>query len=127
MINAALPENVLKDIVQQMCDLQKHGGPDDGGLYSSATDSLVLGNRRLALLDLSAAGHQPMQSYDGRYQIVYNGELYNFKELRDELKAKGYNFSTKTDTEVIIKAYQAWGTNSFNRFSASVPLSIAPD
>ena len=88
MINAALPENVLKDTVQQMCDLQKHGGPDDGGLYTSATDSLVLGNRRLALLDLSAAGHQPM-SYQKRYFITYNGELYNFISLKEELKGLG--------------------------------------
>ena len=126
MINAALPENVLKDIVQQMCDLQKHGGPDDGGLYSSATDSLVLGNRRLALLDLSAAGHQPM-SYQNRYFITYNGELYNFMPLKEELKELGHQFHTHTDTEVILAAYAQWNTLAFARFNGMFAFAIWDD
>ena len=126
MINAALPENVLEDTVQQMCDLQKHGGPDDGGLYISATDSLVLGNRRLALLDLSAAGHQPM-SYQKRYFITYNGELYNFISLKEELKGLGHQFHTHTDTEVILAAYAQWNTLAFARFNGMFAFAIWDD
>jgi len=126
LINAALPENVLKDTVQQMCDLQKHGGPDDSGLYTSVADSLVLGNRRLALLDLSAAGHQPMV-YQNRYHITYNGELYNFISLKEELKNLGHSFHTHTDTEVILAAFAQWNTLAFARFNGMFAFAIWDD
>jgi asparagine synthase (glutamine-hydrolysing) len=78
---------------------------------------LVLGHRRLAIIDLSPAGHQPMASSDGRYWIVYNGEVYNYLELRSELESYGYTFRTNTDTEVILVAYQQWGIECLSRFN----------
>jgi asparagine synthase (glutamine-hydrolysing) len=81
-----------------------HRGPDDAGIYSDA--GIALGHRRLSIIDLSDAGHQPMQSADGRYLLVFNGEIYNFRELRTQLD---YPFRSHTDTEVLLAAWQAWG------------------
>ncbi|MDB5120187.1 MAG: hypothetical protein JWN56_1405 [Sphingobacteriales bacterium] len=102
--------------VQAMCDSMKHGGPDDGGIYINAETRVCLGNRRLSLLDLSQAGHQPMANLQQNLHITYNGEIYNFKELRTELKTYGYSFRSDTDTEVILVAYEHWKENSFGRF-----------
>lgn len=79
--------------------------------------TVSLGHRRLSILDLSNFGHQPMCSENGRYWIIYNGEIYNFKELREELIGLGYNFITSTDTEVILAAYQQWGVNCLDKFN----------
>src|SRR5688572_27848534 len=100
-----------------MCGLLKHGGPDDEGIYTSPANHLVLGHRRLALIDLSAAGHQPMPYCHGRYQLSYNGELYNYLEIKRELLAAGLVFTTESDTEVILAAFAKWGTASFSRFN----------
>ena len=78
---------------------------------------LALGHRRLSILDLSPAGHQPMCTSDRRYWIVYNGEVYNYRELRDELEAAGHTFSTGTDTEVVLHAYAEWGRDCLSRFN----------
>lgn len=123
MLNKAMPAEEITGIVQKMCDLQIHGGPDDGGIYTSVTDNLVLGNRRLALLDLSAAGHQPM-CYNDRFHITYNGELYNYISLKEELKCLGYQFNTHTDTEVILAAFSHWNTLAFARFSGMFAFAI---
>lgn len=85
---------------------------------------LALGFRRLAILDLSPAGHQPMASADGRYWIVYNGEIYNYLELRAELAARGYTFRTGTDTEVILAAYCQWGVECLNRLNGMWALAL---
>ncbi len=106
-----------------MCTILKHGGPDDEGLYASPADSLVLGNRRLALLDLTPAGHQPMQ-FESRYWITYNGELYNFPELKEELIGLGHKFHNHTDTEVILAAYAQWNVLSFSRLKGMFAFSI---
>src|SRR5262249_4759903 len=76
-----------------------------------------LGNRRLAILDVSTAGNQPMQTADGALAITYNGEIYNYKELREELKQLGHSFRTETDTEVVLHAYQQWGEDCLHRFN----------
>ncbi len=106
-----------------MCDEQKHGGPDDEGIWKDEPAGLVLGHRRLSLLDLSAAGHQPM-IYKDRYVISYNGEVYNFKILRKELEQLGHRFITQTDTEVILAAYEQWGTQSFARLEGMFAFAI---
>lgn len=85
---------------------------------------LALGHRRLSILDLSAAGHQPMFSEDGRYCIVHNGEIYNYKEIRKELIGKGEFFFSNTDTEVILKAYRAWGADCLRQFNGMWSLAI---
>ena len=100
-----------------MCRILKHGGPDDEGFYSCAEQHLVLGHRRLALIDLSPGGHQPMSYAGERYWISYNGELYNYPELKTELSGAGYFFNTTSDTEVILAAFAAWGINAFRRFN----------
>lgn len=114
----------LQEAGKAMCDILKHGGPDDGGIYSSAAHNLVLGNRRLALLDLSSAGHQPMTYADGRYTITYNGELYNFPELKKELLLKGFSFNSNSDTEVILASFAAWGTEAFEKFNGMFAFAL---
>jgi len=104
----------LADQVQQMCDLIAHRGPDGQGV--EVWPGVALGHRRLAIVDLSAAGHQPM-SRDGRFTIVYNGEVYNHHELRAELEALGHRFKSHTDTEVILAAYAQWGEDCLHRFN----------
>jgi len=81
------------------------------------TPVVGLGNRRLAILDTSAAGDQPMQTDDGRFCITFNGEIYNYEEIRHELKQTGYRFQTKTDTEVILRSYQQWGPECLHHFN----------
>ncbi len=109
-----------------MCDLLQHGGPDDEGIFTSAEENLVLGNRRLSLLDLSAAGHQPME-FNGRYTITYNGELYNFVALKNELIAAGVHFKTGTDTEVILAAFAKWNTQSFAKLNGMFAFALWDD
>lgn len=113
----------LETFVGRMNNSQRHRGPDDGGVFVDEKNGLVLGHRRLSILDVSSAGHQPM-SYAGKsekrkvksdkFLIVFNGEIYNFKELRKDLEEKGYEFKTKTDTEVILALYAEYGEESFS-------------
>lgn len=97
-----------------MMKILKHRGPDDEGVLLDG--NYALGHVRLSIQDLSKAGHQPMFCDDNRYAIIFNGEIYNFIELREELKVK-YNFVTSTDTEVILASYKAWGKECLNKFN----------
>lgn len=94
-----------------------HRGPDGEGTFVDDAARLALGHRRLSILDTSPAGHQPMQSVDGRYWITFNGEIYNFVELRAELASAGYRFATQSDTEVITAAFDRWGETCQFRFN----------
>ena len=107
-------------ITTAMRDTMIYGGPDDAGIY--VDDFIALGHRRLSILDLSSAGHQPMQWQS--YVIVYNGEVYNFKEIRDSLEKQGYTFETNTDTEVILKGYHCWGKELVQRFRGMFAFAI---
>jgi asparagine synthase (glutamine-hydrolysing) len=113
IVNDALAPQARKEIVKEMCTILQHGGPDDEGIYSNEDHALTLGHRRLSIIDLSAAGHQPMCYEDGRYVISYNGEIYNYLELKADLTASGYSFKTNSDTEVILAAFSKWGSRSF--------------
>ena len=124
IINPSIPIEELNRKVREMCDILKHGGPDGEGFYSAAGSHLVFGHRRLALIDLSEGGHQPMSYAGGRYWITYNGELYNYLELRAELVGAGFVFRTASDTEVILAAFSAWGTNSFQRFNGMFAFAL---
>ena len=102
----------------------KHGGPDDEGVYTDAPHHLVLGHRRLSLIDLSANGHQPMTYDEERYVITFNGEIYNYRELRISLIREGFSFKTESDTEVMLAAFAAWGTASFEKLNGMFAFAI---
>lgn len=106
------PDSVL---LKAMTDAIKHRGPDDEGFYLNGP--LGLGHRRLSILDLSDAGHQPMKSRRGDLWIIFNGEIYNYLEVRQELISLGYEFYTNSDTEVILVAYEHYGTDCLNKFN----------
>jgi asparagine synthase (glutamine-hydrolysing) len=109
-------------VVASMLDLLGHRGPDDAGMMIDV--SCVLGHRRLSIIDLSSAGHQPMASADGRLWITYNGEVYNYVELRAQLEASGRRFRTKTDTEVLLQAYEEWGEAALDRVNGMFAFAI---
>lgn len=115
-------EPVSPVLLRRMTDAIAHRGPDGEGFY---TDSFIgLGHRRLAIIDLSPAGHQPMLTPDGQFSIVYNGEVYNFQELRLELEALGHHFRSRTDSEVVLHAYAEWGEHCVNRFNGMFAFAI---
>ena len=114
---------ILND-VKYMCNAMKHGGPDDEGFYADDTIGLQFGHRRLALIDLTAGGHQPMLAVEEKLAITFNGEIYNFQELKKELSATGYPFRTQSDTEVILAAYNTWGVSSFRKFNGMFAFAL---
>jgi asparagine synthase (glutamine-hydrolysing) len=99
----------LDVIARRMTDTLRHRGPDEGSTWVDAQAGLALGHRRLSILDLSAAGSQPMVSASGRYVISYNGEIFNWQDVRDELQTSGHNWRGHSDTEVLVEAIAAWG------------------
>ncbi len=110
-----------------MIDEIRYRGPDDRGCMLEALESgfrVGLAHCRLSILDLSAAGHQPMRSESGRTVISFNGEIYNYRELRAQLEQKGYRFRTGTDTEVILCAYEAWGIDAVQRFNGMFAFAL---
>lgn len=102
----------------------RHRGPDDFGEWRSADDRVMLGHARLAIQDLSPLGHQPMLRDGGRYAIVFNGEIYNFKALRSELQELGHVFRSTGDTEVVLAAYEEWGPKCVELFNGMFALAI---
>ena len=101
--------------VRSIGPILQHRGPDGEGFWYR--NNIALGHRRLSILDATNSGAQPMSYKNGRYTIVYNGEIYNFIELKSELKKAGYAFSTDTDTEVVIAAYDYWGKKCLDKFN----------
>src|SRR3954454_18043122 len=114
-------KRVSKDLLLDMAGTIAHRGPDDEGYYLD--QELGLGFRRLSIIDLNT-GHQPISNEDGSVWIVFNGEIYNFKELRDQLESKGHIFKTKTDTEVIVHLYEQYGTNCLERLRGMFAFAI---
>jgi asparagine synthase (glutamine-hydrolysing) len=107
-----------------MTETLRHRGPDDEGEYVSSDGRCALGNRRLAIIDRSAAGHMPMGSPDGRFWITYNGELYNFRALRAELESRGHRFRSSTDTEVLLHMYIEYGPECVPRLNGMFAFAI---
>ena len=101
-----------------------HRGPDDAGVECWPESGAGLGHQRLSILDLSAAGHQPMTTADGLVSIVYNGEIYNFQELRRQLAAAGHSFQSASDTEVVLRAYEHWGADCLKHLRGMFALGI---
>lgn len=121
IISPSSDKSFLHAAVKNMTDVISHRGPDGHGFFHGETFSL--GHRRLAILDLSEDGHQPMH-YMARYVITYNGEVYNYIELRHELELQGYNFNSKTDTEVILAAFDFWGEKCVEKFNGMWAFAI---
>ena len=119
---SASPKQLEKN-VEAMCTSMQHGGPDGWGQVKEPNFGLCFGHRRLALLDLSASGKQPMR-YGDNLLITFNGEIYNHLELRNQLSALGYQFSTQTDTEVILAAYKNWGIRSFSKIEGMFAFAL---
>ncbi len=115
--------HIKREDIVSMNELIIHRGPDDTGVFIDDDFGLGLGHQRLAIIDLSEDGKQPMQ-IGSNYTIIYNGEIYNYIEIKKELCYKGYNFKTKTDTEVIVKAYIEWGTRCVERFNGMWAFAI---
>jgi len=108
-------QKVQEDSIKKMMQIMKHRGPDNEGMFIEG--NVGLGFVRLSIIDFTSTGHQPMFSYDERYVVVYNGEIYNYIELRDELKSKGYFFKTNSGTEVLLTAFTEWGEECLNKFN----------
>ena len=113
---------IKKSELQTMMQVIKHRGPDDEGVFIDG--HVGLGHVRLSILDLSSAGKQPMTDPTGRYTIIQNGESYNYIELREELKALGYKFTTQTDTEVLLNGYIEWGESVLDKLNGMFALAI---
>lgn len=112
----------FRDGLRSMLNALTHGGPDDEGIF--VDKRVALGHRRLSIIDLSEEGHQPMISDSSELVISYNGEVYNYLDLKVELENEGVSFSTKTDTEVVLKSYQYWGVEAFNKFEGIFAFAL---
>ena len=112
------------DLLATMRDTMRHRGPDDAGLWWDDRRQVGLAHRRLSIIDLSPGGHQPMTDESGRLALVYNGEIYNYRQLRDELAAKGHQFRSVSDTEVILEAYRAWGTDCVSHLNGMFAFAL---
>jgi len=121
-IFGVINEKIEKELAEQCVNRIRHRGPDGCGLWQEG--GITLGHRRLAILDLSANGSQPMAYADGRYMLVFNGEIYNFIEIRRELEQKGYRFRSETDSEVVLASYMEWGEKCLDRFNGMWAFAI---
>lgn len=109
-------------VLRRMSERIAHRGPDGEGIWTSVGVGLT--HRRLAIIDLSPSGAQPMSDGSGRYSIVFNGEIYNYRDLRRELESSGAHFRSSSDTEVILEAYRAWGTGAFDRLRGMFAIAL---
>lgn len=115
---------VSEGLVRKLRDRLVHRGPDDSGIWKNDSGSVCFGHRRLAILDLSSAAHQPMVSACGRFAIVFNGEIYNYLDIKEALIKRGYVFCGSGDTEVVLAAYQEWGASAVEQFNGMFALAI---
>ena len=113
--------------VERMCDLQRHRGPDASGVWQSDDHRVALGHRRLSIIDLSASGQQPMADAQRRFHVVFNGEIYNYLELRRELEGQGAVFRTQSDTEILLVGYRVWGLQLLDRMVGMFAFAIWDD
>jgi len=124
IISNNLSPNEIGAKVSKMCSALKHGGPDDEGIFIDENAGLVFGHRRLSIIDLSNNGHQPMADTGQKAWITFNGEIYNYKELKEQLLKTGAKFHSNSDTEVILSAYLYWGTAAFSKFRGMFAFAL---
>ena len=117
-------KKIDKEIAEKCLERIRHRGPDAGRVWQDENFPITLGHRRLAILDLSEKGTQPMSYMDGRYELVFNGEIYNFVEIRDELISHGYVFNSDSDSEVILAAYDKWQEKCLDKFNGMWAFAI---
>jgi len=110
--------------VEAQRDALVHRGPDDQGSWLASDCTAALGHRRLSIIDLSPAGRQPMVDATGELEIVFNGEIYNFRDLKSDLEQRGHRFRTKTDTEVLLAAYREWGDDFLRRLNGQFAIGL---
>lgn len=115
---------IIRETLVGMLASQAHRGPDDQGLYERPAEGLWLGHRRLAIIDLSAGGHQPMEDAQGDLVVTFNGEIYNYRELRAELERQGHRFRSTSDTEIILAGYRQWGMSMLQRFRGMFAFAL---
>ncbi len=121
---SGLAGDFIPGLMHRMNDVQMHRGPDGEGVYEDREGHCQLGHVRLSILDLSSAANQPMHSADGRYVLVYNGEIYNFRQLRSELEAKGWSFESTGDTEVLLKGLIQFGPDFVNKLNGMFAFAL---
>jgi len=114
----------MENTIKSMTNTLAHRGPDDAGFYTNVKNNIALGHRRLSIIDLSTHGHQPMSNDNKNIWITYNGEIYNFIEIKKELESLGYVFKSHSDTEVILKSYEEWGLRAVHKFRGMFALAI---
>jgi asparagine synthase (glutamine-hydrolysing) len=124
IISKQLQPNEIHEKVKAMCTMLQHGGPDDEGVLLDEKGKLAFGHRRLSIIDLSQNGHQPMADARQKAWITFNGEIYNYQELRSDLLKLGAQFNSLTDTEVILQAYLHWGAASFSKLRGMFAFAL---
>ena len=115
---------ISKSLFRESLEMIHHRGPDKTGEFFDNKFNIAFGHKRLSIIDLSDQASQPMSSFDGNYKIIFNGEIYNFKEIRDELEKLNYIFSSTSDTEVLLNAYIQWGSDSVQKFKGMFSFAI---
>jgi len=124
LVNIHSHKPVDRELLKRMNDALRHRGPDDAGVWVSPEGHVGLAHRRLSIIDLSERGHQPMTYSGGRFWISFNGEIYNYKDLRSELIKLGHVFQSDSDTEVVLAAYDAWGTKCLERLNGMFAFAL---
>ena len=115
---------INRTILKKMGNSIRHRGPDDEGIWISDCKTVGFAHQRLSIIDLSLAGHQPMHDSSGRFTIVFNGEIYNYIELKKDLISKGHKFCSSSDTEVLLNAYFEWGSSCVKKLNGMFAFSI---